>query len=925
MPKKTLKRYMLVDGNGIVHRAFHAIAPLSTKSGEPTNAVYGFSVLLLRAIQDIKPTHVALTFDLPKPTFRHEKYEEYKAHRVKSADELYQQIPRCKDVVRALGIPIYEEEGYEADDVLGTLACTIREQNKGEENFEVIIVTGDLDTLQLVDDRIKVYTSRKGLTDVVIYDRQAVFDRYGITPEQFVDFKSIKGDPSDNIPGIRGIGEKGALDLIKEYGSVENILKNLDKLKERTRKMFEEQQEQLEMSRDLSKIVCDVKMDANVPEYVFAEKQYRDVAALFQELEFRSLVAKLPKVSQVSGEDLIESAEIAGDVEKKKLDPSNSNYKLVATVEDLNALTKLLLSVKEFGFDTETVGLDFGAELLGIAIAVEAEKAFYVPVEVLVEAKKSHESHPFFEIWENEKIAKVAHNAKFDMAALRVFGINTKGITFDTMLASYLLSPGSRTHDLDTLVFDEFGYTMQPITDLIGKGKNQTTLKEVPLEQVSAYSCEDVDFTYRLKDVLQPRLQKEDLEKIFTEIEMPLISVLANVEQNGIALNTDLYKKLSKEVLEELVGLEKQIFKMAGEEFNINSPTQLKVILFEKLQIPVKGDFTVKKTKTGYSTAASELEKMRGVHPIVDAILAYRELSKLQSTYISALPDMVSPIDKRIHTNYNQTIAATGRLSSTNPNLQNIPVGSVGVASQIRKGFVAAPGYKLLSIDYSQIELRVVAHLSDDKAMIDIFKSGKDIHAATAMQMYGLSGVDQVTSDMRRNAKTVNFGVLYGVSAFGLTNQSNMSRAEASDFIKTYFNTFKGVDQFLKNVVEETRKKGYAINELGRKRYFPEINSSQFLVRAGAERAAINMPVQSLAADIIKLAMLEIAKQYEICSEEFKMLLQVHDELVFEVREDLVQKYAQPIADIMRDSYKLKVPLEVGIKFGDNWGEMQEL
>ena len=675
MPKKDFKRYMLVDGNGIVHRAFHAIAPLSTKSGEPTNAVYGFSVLLLRAIQDIKPTHIALTFDLPKPTFRHEKYEDYKATRVKAADELYAQIPRCKDIVRAFGIPIFEKEGYEADDVLGTLACSISEKHKGDDGYETIIVTGDLDTLQLVNAHTKVYTSRRGLTDVAIYDEKAVFDRYGITPDQFVDFKAIKGDPSDNIPGVRGIGEKGALDLIKEYGSVENVYKNLDKLKERTRKMFEEQRDQVAMSFELSKIVCDIPLNEEIPPFIFTDAEHRAAAQLFQQLEFRSLVSKLPKPSASSEKDGEVVVAHAPD-SNNQLNPDNPNYKLVDDLESLDVVAQEMKQAREFAFDSETTGLEFDSELLGIAICIRPEHAYYVTTELLSEVRKTQPNHPFFQVWQDETVAKIAQNAKFDMEVLHRFGITVKGVTFDTMIASYLLAPGSRAHDLDTIVFNEFGYTMQPITDLIGKGKTQITLKDVPLEKVKAYSCEDVDFTYRLKSVLEPRLEKEGLNKIFNEIEMPLIPVLASVEENGILLDTALYKKLEEQVFLELLALEKMIFEMAGEEFNINSPSQLKVILFDKLQIPVKGEFTVKKTKTGYSTAASELEKMRGVHPIVDAILAYRELSKLQSTYITSLPALVSK-DGRIHTNYNQTIAATGRLSSTNPNLQNIPVGSL--------------------------------------------------------------------------------------------------------------------------------------------------------------------------------------------------------------------------------------------------------
>ena len=911
---KDFKRYMLVDGNAIIHRAFHAIQSLTTKSGEPTNAVYGFSVILLKAIKDINPTHIAMTFDLAGPTFRHKQYSEYKATRVKTASELIAQIPRCKEIVRNLGIPIFEMQGFEADDVLGTLATKIVEENKGSD-FEVLIVTGDLDTLQLVNDNVKIYTLRKGLTDVMVYDNAAVKERYGITPAQIVDFKAIKGDPSDNIKGVTGIGEKGASDLIKQFGSIKNIYAHLGKLKDKTRKLFEEQKDQVEMSRKLSEIVCDVPIKYELKPYDFSEVDYKNIVGLFQELEFKSLIPKLPKVA---GAKEI-TPEQAQKIEAKKSD----KYHLVDTIEKLQALEKDLAKQTEFAFDTETDGLgalDF--DLVGLSFSWKEGEAYYIPASLLLETKFKG----LHEIFSNEKIRKIAHNIKYDFLVMKKFGVDIKNLYFDTILASYLLSPGSRNHDLDSLAFNEFGYQMQPIEELIGKGKNQINMSQVDVAKVAFYCCEDVDYTYRLKNLLLPRLQKEKLDKILFEIEMPLTKILAEMEENGILLDVDLFKKLQTEVQKKLNALEKEIYKLADEEFNINSPTQLKVILFEKLQIPVFGPGTfIKKTKTGYSTAASELEKMRGSHKIIDEILEYRELAKLQSTYIISLPELISKRDHRLHTSYNQTIAATGRLSSTNPNLQNIPVGSSGIAAEIRKGFIVPKGYKLLSVDYSQIELRVVAHLSGDKTMSEVFKKGQDIHAATAMQLYGITDPEKITKEMRRDAKTINFGVLYGVSSFGLSERVDMTRAEAGDFIKKYFKAFPAVDKFLKDVVLETRKKGYAENELGRKRYFPEINSSQFMVRAGAERAAINMPIQSLAADILKIAMENIAAEINIQSEEIKMLLQVHDELVFEVSENLVEKYAKQIQTLMQNAYKLKVPLVAEVKSGNNWGEMSAI
>ncbi len=902
---------MLVDGNALVHRAFHAIPHLTTKDGEPTNAIYGFAVILLKAIKDINPTHIAMTFDLAGPTFRHEKYKEYKATRVKAADELYAQIPKCKEVVRNLGIPIYEMQGFEADDMLGTLAQKIKEENRGSD-FEVFIVTGDLDTLQLVDENIKIYSAARGISELIIYDIAKINERYGIKPSQIIDFKSIKGDPSDNIPGAPGIGEKGALDLIKEFGSLAGIYKNIEVVKEKAKKysVFETERAQIEMSYELSKIICDAPIEYALPLYQFSLIDYQKIVQMFQELEFKSLILKLPKVEgakEIAPEEAVK-------IEAKKSD----NYILIDTLEKLEGFSKRLEMQKEFAFDTENEGLgaiDF--DLVGISFSFVEGEAYYVPATLLSETKFDG----LHKIFANSDIRKIAHNIKYDYLVLKKFGIEVKNLYFDTMIASYLLSPGSRTHDLDSLAFNEFGYQMQPIEELIGKGKTQINMKEVALDKICFYGCEDVDYTLRLKNILQPRLEKESLEKIFFDIEMPLTEILAEVEENGILLNVDLFSGLEKNVRQQLEALEKKIYQLAGEEFNINSPTQMKVILFEKMELQKQVAF-IKKTKTGFSTAASELEKMRGLHPVIDSILNYRELSKLQSTYITTLPAMVSKKDGRLHTSYNQTIAATGRLSSTNPNLQNIPVGDNGVAAEIRKGFVAGKGYKLLAVDYSQIELRVVAHLSGDQTMMRVFNNNEDIHSATAMQLYGIDDPTKITKEMRRDAKTINFGVLYGVSSFGLSERVDMNRAEAAEFIKKYFQAFSSVEKYLKDVVVETKKKGYVINEIGRKRYMPEVNSSQFMVRAGAERAAINMPIQSLAADILKIAMMNIRKQIDIQSDEIKMLLQVHDDLVFEVKEGLEKKYADQIKEIMQTAYKLKVPIVADAKVGDNWGEM---
>ncbi len=951
MEKKRLgkPKYMLVDGNALIHRGYHAIPGLTvSKTGEPVGAVYGFTMILLRAIKDLKPTHIACCFDLDGPTFRHEEYADYKATRVKADQELYDQIPRVKEVVRVLNIPIFEKQGFEADDVLGTLAKEICATN--DNACEVMIVTGDMDTLQLVNSCVKVYTLRKGLTDVAIYDEKAVRARFELNPSQMIDYKALRGDPSDNIKGVKGIGEKGAVDLLKKFGSLEqlyigiknNELRIKNEIKPRVLQLLKDQEKEARQSYKLATIVLDVPLEVNIPPYRFGVAELNMALPLFQELEFRSLLEKLPKnytAGEVLPEKEIDTSRPLhvtehGLTTKEKI---VQDYHLVDNQERLKPLLKELKTCKLLALDTETTSLDaVSAELLGVALATETGKAYYVTSGVLgesLELKHVLESG----------LDKLGQNIKYDALVLENFGVRLGGVWHDTMLMSYLLNPGTRQHNLDAMAFNELGYQMQPIEELIGKGKNQINMSEVPVEKVSWYASEDVDMTLRLYEIFLPRLQKEGLESVYKNIELPLIPVLAGMERVGIKLNAELLNKLAGEAEIEIKGLEKKIYKLAGEEFNINSPKQLKVVLFEKLGLSSDGN---KKTKTGLSTAAGELEKMLGEHPVVEAVLQYRELSKLLSTYLLALPELVNQNTGRIHTSYNQTIAATGRLSSTEPNLQNIPVKGEGLGSQVRQAFVAEKGYKLLSIDYSQMELRIVAHLSSDSTMTKVFQEGDDIHTSTAMGLFGVTA-DKVTKDMRRDAKTINFGILYGLSSFGLSYRiAELSRAEARDYIDKYFERYPGVKEYIEKVKMQVNQDGLVKNELGRIRRFPEIKSSQYFIRQAAERAAINFPIQSLQADIIKMAMKniwkEISKQQTVnnskqvadqaaptlyakpytLNPECRMLLQVHDELVFEVEEDKVEQYLKLIKPMMENAYKLSVPVTCEAKVGDNWGEM---
>lgn len=876
-----------MDGNALVHRGFHAIPHLSTKKGEVTNGVYGFALLFLNAIKDLKPEYVAVTFDPPGGTFRDKIFEEYKAHRTAAPDELYSQIPRVKELVEAFNLPIYEVPGYEADDLIGTISLLADKQD-----LNTIILTGDYDTLQLVNGSIKVFAPKRGLSETGIYGEAEVQAKYGLKPEQLIDYKALRGDPSDNIPGVKGIGEKTASELLQEYGTLDGIYKHLSKIKPRIAELLRTHEDDAKLSKKLATIIRNVPVELDLKEARLSKFDEGKVVKIFQELEFKSLLGKIPRMDNPP----------PGLPHKGG---GNKSYHLVDTPEKLADFLKELKKQKEFAVDTETTSQHpVESELVGVGFSWQEGEAYYVIASV------AKQSQGLKDILEDHKIKKIGHNIKYDLLALRRAGINLQGTSFDTMIAAYLLNPGARGFDLDTLSFTEFGFRKTPIKDLIGVGQKQISMAEVEVEKVSQYCCEDADYTLRLERVLEKELaDKPALKKILHEIEMPLIPVLAEMEWSGIKVERATLKKLSKEAAEEAEKLKKKIYKVAGGEFNIGSPIQLKEVLFDKLKIPTD---EIKKGKTGFSTAATELEKMRGLHPVIDMISDWREITKLKNTYLDALPELINAETGRIHTSFNQTIAATGRLSSTDPNLQNIPVRTP-LGRKVRGAFVAERGYTLLAADYSQIELRIAAHLSGDKKMTKVFMEGGDIHEATGREI----GVD------RRFAKAINFGILYGLSAYGLTSRiPEVTQEEAREFIEKYKDAYKELMEYLHEIVLQTRKKSYVENELGRIRNLPEINSSQFQVRAGAERAALNMPLQSLAADIIKLAMNKLGEENLVAEKDCRLLLQVHDELVFEVKKDKAEEYAKKIVKIMESVYKLKVPLIAEAKVGENWEEM---
>lgn len=951
MPAKKQK-LVVIDCNALIHRAWHALPPLSDKEGHLTNAVYGFTMIFIKALKDLKPEYLAATFDLKGKTFRHEEYEQYKATRVKQPDEFYDQIPVVKEVLRAFNVPIFEMQGFEADDVIGTIANL---KTVDRPDIDTIIVTGDQDCLQLVDYNTKVLSPHKGFSETILYGEAEVKEKYGgLTPKQLIDYKGLRGDTSDNIPGVKGIGEKGAIDLLLNFHTLDGIYKNIksDKIKDRTRELLVEQKEQAYLSKKLATIVTDVPIDFILEITRFHGYDQNAVIDIFQRLNFKTLMRQLSTLTQAGieaktgqgglFEKKSESLDEAAAEKKETKLPGRIGRQDYQLVSDEKALKKFLADLKkqaEFCFDTETTSLNpFEARLLGISFCWQAGEAYYVTEKMIASAREE-----LAKIFENKKIKKIGHNLKYDIEIVSQYFFSEKlktkhtlsnqeveNIYFDTMIASYLLNPGSRQHSLDTISFVELGYQMQSIEELIGKpasaslrrgkGQGQITLADIPVEKVSWYSCEDSDICFRLYKKFAPELEKQNIFGLFENLEMPLVQVLADIERNGVKINSKFLTDLSKDLGKKISALEKKIYKLAGIEFNVASPKQLKEVLFDKMQISSAG---LGKTKTGISTGASELEKLKGEHEIIDLILEFRELSKLKNTYLDALPLLVDKDDSRVHTSFNQTVTATGRLSSSEPNLQNIPIRSE-LGAQIRTAFIAEPGYRLVKADYSQIELRIVASLADDAAMLEIFKSGGDIHTQTAAIINNVKA-EEVTKEMRRKAKEVNFGVLYGMGAWGLASRTGISNAEAHDFINKYFQVFKNVKKYLDETVEIARDKGYVETLLGRRRYLPEINSSMGQVRSGAERMALNHPIQGTAADLIKLAMIEINKKLADVSPESRMILQVHDELVFEVPEREIKKVAEFIKDKMCSVLKLKAPIEVEISAGGNWGETEKI
>lgn len=891
-----MDKFVIIDGNAIIHRAYHALPPLTTKEGLMVNAVYGFASMIIKMLNDLKPAYVAVTFDLAAPTFRHKQYEKYKATRVKADQTLYDQIPLVKQTVEAFGFPIFCKEGYEADDVIGTLV----KQAYGEP-VEIFIVTGDMDTLQLVNNKVKVYTLRKGLSDVVVYDEKVVEERFGLRPDQMIDYKAIRGDASDNIPGVPGIGEKGAAELVQKAGSVEEIYKNFSKLKElgirdSVVKKLEAGKESAIMSKQLSTI------DTAVPDLKFTLEACRvlefdreKIVPLFQKFEFISLLRRIPQFG---------AAQVPA--EKKKIPAKKGaglefSFREVKNDIEIGNLKIEIGKYKRFAAKAVLDNFDFFKnKILGMVIVAGREANFVG--EALVPK--------LFPIFEEKEFELVGHDLKQLVKALEVRGtIKVENKLFDAMVVSYLLNPGSRAHDVPSLVLK-----------ILGKELTASSRQESLFGLDKRVAAHEAFLILQIADQLKKDLAKIDDLGLLEKIEMPLIPVLSRMELNGVKVDEKTLSELSVRVQKQVKEVTKKIYEEAGVEFNISSPIQLREVLFETLAIPTDG---VKKGKTGLSTSAEELERLKGLHPIIELISVYRELTKLQNTYIDTLPALINPKTGRIHSSFNQAVTATGRLSSSDPNLQNIPIRTE-LGREIRKAFVAEKGFELVSADYSQIELRVVASLAEDKKMMEIFEKGEDIHQATAAAIHGVP-LDKVTKEMRYSAKEVNFGVLYGMGVYGLSWRADIPHAEAKQFIEKYFQEFSGVKKYIDRTLEFTKKEGYCETLFGRRRYLPELNSTNYQLRSGAERMAINHPVQGTAADIMKMAMIEVHREIEknYKKEDVKIILQVHDELVLEVKEALVDEVSQKVKEIMEKAVTLRVPVKAEVGHGVRWGEIK--
>lgn len=918
--------FYLIDGHALAYRQFFGlpVAGFTTRAGEPTNATYGFARLLLDILQHDCPQYLAVSFDMGL-SGRDELYGEYKGTREKMPEELQIQMKRIDQLVKAFNVPVLALEGYEADDVIGTVVGQAEAQG-----VDIRIITGDRDILQLLTPHVTVQLPARGSADVV-YDEQAFREKYGLEPRQLVDLKALMGDSSDNIPGVRGIGEKTATKLLQQYGSLDAIYEHIDEIKGAVRRKLEDGREMAYLSRELATIRRDVPITLDLEACVARDYDHPTVAELFRELEFRSLTDRLNEVStEIHGAEVVQT-------------DADFETVIVRDAEALDALIHHLRDAKAITFDVETTSTDqMQAELVGIALSTDGQRGYYIPV-----GHRQMKQPPLFDLGDDQEapleqlplqqvidalqealtsatIPKYAHNAVYDLVVLQRYGLDVSPIEFDTMVAEWVLDPLSKFLGLKNLVRQRLGIQMTAIDELLGKGRNQITMDLVSIEDTAPYAAADAVYTHRLVEILRKDLEAAGLMELYNTLEIPFIPVLADLEQAGVLLDTPYLEEFSQRLADMLAEYEREIYALSGGygEFNINSPKQLNDVLFGKLGLPVAG---LRKTTHGYSTDAATLEALRDEHPIIPVILQYREVAKLKSTYVDALPQLVNPQTGRLHTSYNQTGTSTGRLSSSDPNLQNIPIRTE-LGREVRRAFIAAKGHKLLSVDYSQVELRVLAHISQDATLLEAFRQGQDIHRATAAAVYGIP-IDEVTYEQRSFAKRVNFGLIYGMGAYRLARDSDLTLAQAREFIETYFARMPGVERYIEETKRQAREQGYVTTLFGRRGEFRALQSAQTRpqVAQALERAAINMPIQGSAADILKRAMIDLHHALNAKGYRAKMILQVHDELVLEVPDDELDEVATLTVEIMEAAYPLDAPLVANAAVGTNWRDMEEL
>ncbi len=885
-------KLFLIDGSSYLYRAFFAIGHLSNSRGLPTNATYGFTQMLLKVLKEHRPDYLAVIFDSKAPTFRSKMYEEYKANRPAMPDGLTPQIPYVKKVIDGYRIALLEMDGYEADDLIGTVA------KRMEAEVDVVIITGDKDILQLVNDRIQVYDTMKEKR----FGVEEVIQRFGVSPEQVVDVMGLAGDSIDNIPGVPGIGEKTAIQLIKAYGSIENLLAHVEEIpQKRLKENLRTHGDLARLSRQLATIHTDVPAHYRLEDFHLSPPDLKRLKEIFKELEFNRLLKEL--------------------LDQKVPPPSRRDYRLVTDRNQLFPLLEDLRTNSPFSIDLETTSpYPMWADLVGISLSYAPHQAFYIPLAHQENGLIRQLSLPgtleqLKPLLEDKDAKKVGQNIKYDWIVLKRYGIDLQGIEGDTMIASYLLNPTKHNHNLSELAQEYLDRSVTNYKEVVGTGMKAVTFDQIELEKARDYSGEDADVTLQLSHLLFPKLKEEGFKDLFDQVEMPLVIVLAKMEMNGVKIDSDLLQEYSKEIETQLQQKIDRIYALAGEVFNINSSQQLRKILFDKLKLPV-----VKKTKTGASTDVDVLTKLSLHHDLPLEILTYRNLSKLKSTYVDALPKLIHPKTGRVHTSYNQTVTATGRLSSSDPNLQNIPIRTEE-GNRIRRAFIPEKGRLLVSADYSQIELRILAYLSKDETLIRAFQNDEDIHARTASEVFDVP-MEKVTSSMRREAKVINFGIIYGMSAYGLSQQLGIEPKIAQEYIDGYFKKYTGVQAYIEKTLQEARQKGYVMTLLHRRRYLPDIDSSTVAVRQAAERMAVNTPLQGTAADMIKVAMIHIQNRIEELGLSAKMIMQVHDELVFEVPEEELQKAISMIQNEMETVMDLSVPLKISISSGKNWAEL---